>query len=311
MEAREGAIDAYAKGMEKRDQPTEAEEKAYEESRRLNTDCAQKLEEALEAHYKDGQLDVDAVLKDMEGYNHSIERISLVLANTIAAKEMSLQGDDDRYSSVVKEWAKNVKMENFFHKDAALSLLHSGEGIESADPDKIMAFAEALQTKGPKEIDSSDLRLGARVTCTVKNGKGSCVLNGVITENDTLKCDKMEFPLGKLREIGVFTEAPPLETLQTLKETHGQNVIAPRAGDTVSGVIKETTPGGHVLIEAAEKAEKLVAIAANAFEKGKELLKVGNNIEVIVKENGKAEAKEASLFQDKSKTAEKKKDMGR
>ena len=136
---------ARSKGLEVREKEKTLaeEEKAYEESGKLLKDCAEKLGKALDTHFKDNLLDTDAVLKNMK--EHKPETISIVLANTVLAKVLRLEGDDEKFSPESKDWAQGVKLANFLQNDES-RLREGGNGVlESSDPAKVEAFVKAFR----------------------------------------------------------------------------------------------------------------------------------------------------------------------
>ena len=136
--------------------------------------------------------------------------------------------DTDKYAIACAK--RGQARTHFSHKGASFQV---DTKILSGLNGEATGYIEVIQDITQKEIAPSDLRLGARVTCTVKNGKKSRILNGVITGDGTLKCDKMEFPLDRLKEIGVFTEVPRTKC------------NCPTYGDTVSGVVNLSAIAGE------------------------------------------------------------------
>lgn len=74
----------------------------YRASGQANIACKEAIEDAINAHYKENRLDVQAVLEAV-GADFSMERIQYVLANTVQAKNW-----DERFSRENRAWAQTV-----------------------------------------------------------------------------------------------------------------------------------------------------------------------------------------------------------
>ena len=109
-------------------------QEAYSESHTLNSECAKKLEKALDEHFNGYNFDVNAVLDDMKEYGD--ERTSIILANTLRLRE-----GDGRFSAANREWAQNIDL-----PASALSR-HSNEFVESHSV-KVDAFVNAFRERG-------------------------------------------------------------------------------------------------------------------------------------------------------------------
>lgn len=74
----------------------------YRASFRANVACKEAIEKAVAEHYADNHLDVDGIMEAV-GAEFSMERMKLVLANTVQQKDW-----DGRFSRENKTWAKAV-----------------------------------------------------------------------------------------------------------------------------------------------------------------------------------------------------------
>jgi hypothetical protein len=81
----------------------EGNREAYFENQRQNVECAKKLGQSLWKHFSGFSLDSAAVLDDVKEYG--IERVSVVLANT-----MRLREGDARFSSKNREWGEGIAL---------------------------------------------------------------------------------------------------------------------------------------------------------------------------------------------------------
>ncbi len=80
-----------------------AEMIAYRESHKLNEECRQAIDEAIQKNFNDNHLDMGFVDGVIEKYG--MERVTLVFATTINEHEW-----DGRYKSENKDWAKTIPM---------------------------------------------------------------------------------------------------------------------------------------------------------------------------------------------------------
>jgi hypothetical protein len=111
---------------------------SYVKSSKLNRECAQKLEKAIGKHFGGYHLDKDAVLDEVKEY--SVERISVILANT-----MRLREGDGRFSSENRKWAQSVRLPES-------SIRNTAESINSHS----VLVDSLIETIREKEISRAD-----------------------------------------------------------------------------------------------------------------------------------------------------------
>jgi hypothetical protein len=135
-------------------------QEAYLESHTLNSECAKKLEKSLSEHFHGYNLDVNAVLDDIQEYGG--ERTSIILANTLRLRE-----GDGRFSAANKEWAQNIDL------PASALARHSNEFVESHSV-KVDAFVNAFRERERElEISKSHDAAVSQETETIERPEAS------------------------------------------------------------------------------------------------------------------------------------------
>ncbi len=109
----------------------------FRKSDRLNKRCVEEMNSAIEGSWDGMRVDINAIYPVLE--NYCPERISRVLAETIL-----YQGDNGRFSSENREWAKSIRPDwDESHPDDHIRVLPN-------HPDKVNQFAGIYRQALPK-----------------------------------------------------------------------------------------------------------------------------------------------------------------